>query len=391
MDDATLTNILGDLPKYTEDCRQLKELLLANAIMAGEIPAPTFREEERVRFMLDRFTEVGLDKVSTDEIGNATAVLPGSKGEGTILVSAHVDTPFEASVDHTVTVETDRVCGPSVLDNALGVAAVVTLPTLLERLGIELEHNLLLMGSVRSMGKGNMDWMRFFLENNVLPIQAGVLVEGGSLGRLSYRSLGLLRGNVKCVIPKNYDFGQFGASGAIPLVARIVQSLRAIPLPREPRTEMIFGSLTAGNAYNSIARDALLKFELRSEQIGMITSLREQVIETLEEIRHSHSAEITLEEVSKRRPGGLEYAHPLVRAARRILKELDVEPSVAPSSGELAALCEKGVPGLTLGLTVGEHRHEVNECVEIEPVYKGLAQLVAMLKFMDGGIVDAGN
>ena len=68
------------------------------------------------------------------------------------------------------------------------------------------------------------------------------------------------------------------------------------------------------------------------------------------------------------------------------MKSLEVKPIVAPSTGELAALIEQDIPGVTLGLTRGQNRHMFDEQVEIEPIFTGLAQLIAVLRALDGGI-----
>ena len=62
-----------------EQLKESKEILLANAVMLGEIPAPTFAEEDRIQFLANRFTEEGLQNISIDEAGNAMGILPGQR------------------------------------------------------------------------------------------------------------------------------------------------------------------------------------------------------------------------------------------------------------------------------------------------------------------------
>lgn len=365
----------------------MRELLLANAVMFGEIPSPTFGEQGRLRFMQDRLIEAGCLNVSTDEVGNAIGIHPGTGGAGKhILVAAHLDTPFEASVDHTIKVETNHMEGPGIMDNSLGCAAIASLPSILELLGIQLKNNLILMGSSRSLGRGDIEGMRFFMQGNKLLIRSGLLVEGGTLGRLSYSSLGMHRGVVTCSMPVEKKPGMMG--GAVPVLNRIISRIREIPIPQEPATSIILGSIVGGNTYNTVAQQAQLRFEIRSEQIGMVGDISEQIGEICEEIGAAEHFNVQYEQVARRHNGGIAYNHPLVKTARDIHKALDVKPRPAPSTGELAALIEKGIPGVTLGLTKGEHRHELNERIEIEPIFTGLTLLIAMLQAIDGGLCD---
>ena len=64
-----------------------------------------------------------------------------ARADRNILLVAHTDTPVAATVDHTVMVQPERVIGPSVADNALGLAVVAALPAVLERLGLTLRSH----------------------------------------------------------------------------------------------------------------------------------------------------------------------------------------------------------------------------------------------------------
>lgn len=384
--------LIKNLPALRKRLENVREMLLANTVMFGEIPAPTFQEEKRVRFMQDRFIEAGCHNVSTDEVGNAVAIHPGTgDSKNHLLISAHLDTPFPANTDHTVKVLTDHIEGPGVLDNALGLAAIATLPSLLNHLGIKLRSNLILLGSSRSMGRGDIEGIRFFLERNKLPIHSGIIVEGGTLGRLSYSSLGMLRGVITCKLPRNYDLSRFGAAGAIPVLNRLINGVLAIPIPREPLTSIILGAMEAGTAYNTMAKEGQLRLEIRSEALGMVGDIATQTEELCHEVAAISGTTITFEHVARRHNGGLSYSHPLVKTARQILTALSIQPHPAPSTGELAALIEKDIPGITLGLTEGANRHQPNESIEIEPLFTGLAQLITTIQAIDEGHCDAEN
>ena len=144
-----MEGILKQLPKDRAKLEEIREILLANTLMLGEIPAPTFEEQNRMQFLCDRFTESGLLDISIDEAGNAAAVIPGTEGEKNILIVAHADTPFDKKEDHTFSVSTDRITGPGVADNSLGLAAIASLPPLLHKLNIKLKDNLILMSYSR--------------------------------------------------------------------------------------------------------------------------------------------------------------------------------------------------------------------------------------------------
>ena len=371
-----------------DQVREIREIILANLVMMGEIPAPTFQEEARIRFFLDRFTEAGLDRISTDEVGNAFGFIRGTEGEKNILVAAHTDTVFTQSVDHTVRVESARIFGPGVADNSLGCAVVASLPQILQQLDIQLNHNVLLMGITRSLGRGDLAGIRFFLNHSKVPVNYGLFVEGAQLGRLSYGSMGMLRGEIRCNIPDKYDWTLFDSSGAITILNEVITKMMAIPLPSKPKTTITFGSVNAGNSYNTVPTSGSLHFEIRSEQAGMVGELQNRLEEITEEVTTKTQTEVILEVIARRRPGGIEFSDPLPKIARSIQENLGVTPKIQPSVGELSALIDKKIPGLTIGITKASQMHSLKENIAIEPMFSGLAQLVGILQAMDGGFCD---
>jgi di/tripeptidase len=382
---GSFEEILTALPFIREASLAAREILLANLVMIAEIPSPTFQEFNRVEFIQNRFVESGLHNSSADEMGNALGILPGSSGEQNILLVAHVDTVHADTVDHTITLGPDSVMGPGVGDNALGVAVVVTLPLLLELLNIQLQSNLVLMGASRSLGRGDLEGLRFFLSNSEIPISVGIGIEGFPLGRLSYSSIGMYRGEIVCSVPEEYDWTRFGATGAIVTINEVINRIQEIRLPRRPRSTIVLGSIVGGKAYNTIATDAVLRFEIRTEGEEVGEEIFHEMEAIISEVSSQTGADIKLDVFARRRPGGITYQHPLARAARRIMGALDIQSRKSPSTSELSAFISHEIPAITIGITSGEHQNTPEEEVSIQPIFTGLAQLIGILLAIDRG------
>lgn len=383
-----LAQVLEKLPTYQQTLGTEREIVLANAVMFGEVPAPTFGEDSRIRFLVDRFTESDLENISVDEVGNASAIIPGTKGERNILIAAHADTIFPASIDHTVTVGTETMTGAGIADNSLGIAAVASLPNLLDVLDLKLEDNLILLGATRSLGHGDLAGMRFFLDNVKRPIHAAVCVEGAQLGRLSYSCLGMMRGEITVEVREESEWDRYANAGAIADLQRIVGRILAIPTPRVPRTAIILGSVSSGAAFNTPPIKGRLRLELRSEEVGVVSQLQRQIQNIVDEVDLDTDSRATLNVIARRRVGGIPFAHPMVQASRRVMEHLGIRPKIGPSTGELSELIAHEIPGITLGLTRAENVHEPNETIQIQPLFAGLAQWVSLLEIIDGGATE---
>lgn len=376
-------DILEWVRKNRDQMASLRERILADVVMIGEIPSPTYGEERLVRFLCDRFTEEGLDQITIDEVQNATAMLPGSEGKKTILIAAHTDRIWDHSIDHTVTVTSDTLTGPGIADNALGVATLTALPFLLKSLNVSFKSNLVLLGASRSMGRGDLQGLRFFADNVSMPIGAGICIEGVQLGRLSYSSLGMNRCEIRVNTHEEHDWESWSLSGSIISLNKIVQEILSIETPEVPKTSIILGSIHAGSSFNVPPTRASLRFEVRSEEPGMVARIREQIEEVVEQVIAENSIDATLEVIARRKPGSIGFGHPFVKSARGIMKELGINPKVAPSTSELSVLLEKGIPSMTLGITEGDNKHQLDETVKINPIFDGLAQLIAVIKSID--------
>ncbi len=365
---------------HREKLHRLREILFANVVMAGEIPAPTGGERRITRFLSDRFTESGLANISLDQAGNVAGVLPGRTGHRNLLVVAHVDKIWSEGDDHTVSVGVGTMSGRGLADNGLGVATLATLPLILEELDVELDSNLVFLGTTRSLGRGNLAGMRFFLENSGLPIAAALCLEGIDLGRLSYSSLGMARGEIEVTAA-----GEEGEAAVVAILANLMRDLLGIDAREAPAARILVGSVEAGSGHGVPPRSGVLRFEIRSRRTGRVAQIEKEIAALVASASTGEGGEVRLEMIAHRRPGDLGADHPLVLQARGTLALLGIESHVVPSVSELALLLEHGIPALTLGITKGENRHSPAETIWLDPIFDGLAQIVAVLQFLDAG------
>ncbi len=373
---------------YVARLEGIRETILSTAVMINEIPAPTFKEKNRAHFLADRFSELEMLNASVDEKDNAMGIIPGVNGDKDILVTAHIDTLFSEQVDHVVSLEPKQIIGSGIGDNSLGLAVLGTLPIILDQMDIKLGANLIVLGNSRSLGPGDLEGISFVLDNYPRHFTAAVCIEGVKIGRLSFTSIGMLRGNLSYSIPEQYDWTKFNSVGAIVDMNDIISRILEIPLPIKPNTTILLGQFEAGTSYNTMPTKAKLRFEIRSESEEIVSDLASRIHDLAEEMTAKTGALVEFQVISRRKPGGTEFSCPLNTTAREILMSLGITPRITPSTSEVSALIDHGIPAITIGLTNGENAGEINESVAIEPISKGLAQLVALLKAIDMGCVN---
>jgi tripeptide aminopeptidase len=285
----------------------------------------------------------------------------------------------------------DEIVGPFLGDNSIALAVMASLPILLERLQIRLKANLIVMGAVRMLGHGNLEGLSGFLNNNGLNVRYGLSLEGVQLGRLNYACLGQLLCDITVRLPEDYNWVQFGATGAIISMNDIIARINKIPLPRRPLTTIVFGMIKGGVSYRNIARETVLSFEVRSESADLLNQVAQQIEDITEDVAANSGVTVKFDIFARRAPGGLDISHPFVKQARAIHTALGLQSQLYATTFALASLIEKNIPSLVLGLTTGTRRNdlpEMEEVVAIEPMWAGLAQLVGVLLAIDGGFCD---
>ncbi len=370
--------------------KPLRERLLANLVMIAQVPAPLGAEERRARFLLDRFAEAGLSDAAADEAGNAVGRLNGTRRNRTILLASHIDSIFPATSNHDVTVEADRVTGIGVGDNALGAAIVSMMPTVLQHLGIQLDSDLLLVGTTGSMGRGNRAGIRFFLDHLPEKVHFGICVEGVQLGRLNSFSIGTARADLVCDVRSLPSTSPgYGSESALVVLNHALNRILAIATPSRPYTRILMGKMRAGVSYDLEPDHAELGLEVVSHEDEMIEQICKQIKDIALELSARHAVDVTVDIFSTTKAGGIPFAHPLVTCVTDVMQQLQIEPDQSHSPSELSELIARDIPAVTLGITRGGRtRKKEADHVMIEPILTGVAQLVGVVLAIDRGACD---
>ncbi len=375
---------IADLP---DALLPLREEVLANLAMLAQIPAPTGEEAARVRYILDRFVATGLPEAGADEKGNAVGFLPGKTGRRTVMLVAHLDTLIPKEADHNVFVQADRLVGAGVSDNSLGVAVMSMLPRCLDELGIQLDSNLQLIGSVGSLQRGDHEGLRFFLDHAQRKIDFGLVLEGIELGRLNTFSIGTVRADIVCDVRPEHERG-YGADSALIVLNQIINRILKISIPTRPFTKIRLGQIKAGALYNIEPNHGELGLEVVSDSNEMIDRIIGEIEDIVTESSARNAIDLKLDCFFRREPGGIPFAHPLVKCVVNVMSQLRLQPDQSHRPSELSEFVAHGIPAVTLGITTGETHIRRPDFVMIDPILKGVAQIIGVLLEIDRGACD---
>jgi tripeptide aminopeptidase len=377
------------LPTFVDQIRKIREIIISNIVIIGQIPAPTFHERRRAACLVERLSDFQVDECVIDDYGNPIGVIRGTSEEkSSIFVVAHLDTFSEIEVAQNYEVTDKTISGIGVSDNSAAVGVIASLPEVFRRLGLTFESDIVLVAPNHSLGQGNLRGIRRLLEKWPGPIRGAICLESVDLGRLNYFSDGMIRGEIDCSIASQKQWGRHYQPNAILIINEVINAILGLRLPQKPRTQIVIGKIAGGFNHGKIAYDANIGFEIRSDADQMVKNLFGDIKDIVGGINKAFGVELKLNRISNLNATRLRYNHPLVKCASRVLNRLGVEAVSEPSETALSIFLQKKIPAITLGLTCGNHYHQDGSIIEIEPIYKGIAQIPAIIMAMDSGVCD---
>jgi tripeptide aminopeptidase len=349
------------------------------AVTIQQIPAPTFNEQQRASFLMEKFTQEGLQDVSKDSAGNVYARWAGEGQRPPLVLSAHCDTVFPASTPLTLERTQDKIYGPGIGDNSLGVAGLFGLVWALRARAMVLPGDLWLVANVAEEGLGDLQGMRSVVERFGERVLAYIVLEGLALGQVYNRGLGVKRYRIRVKTSGGHSWVDFGLPSAIHELATLITRLNAMRLPRQPRSSLNVGVISGGTSVNTIAAQAELELDLRSEEAKTLDQIVEQV-ESLIASANRPGVKVQAEVIGLRPAGEISSDHPLVLLAQRCLKDQGLEPILGIGSTDANIPLSQGLPAVCIGVSTGGSAHTVDEFIHTQPVMTGLKHLLCLVE-----------
>ncbi len=353
------------------------------AVAVQQIPAPTFGEAQRAAFVLQRFEAENLHQVGLHEPGNVYACLKGSGSALPVIVSAHLDTVFPFDTDLRVQREDDKIFGPGIGDNSLGVAGLFGVLWGLQA-GGALPGDVWLVANVGEEGLGDLYGMKAVVEHFGGDVAGYVVLEGMALGRIYNRGLGVQRYRITATCQGGHSWVDYGRPSAIHHLARLVTRLDELKLPANGRSSLNVGVIAGGISINTIASEAHLELDLRSEEEATLQNIVKSV-QNIVAAAERPDVHYHMELIGRRPAGSLAPSHRLVQIAQRSLEAQGYESVLGIGSTDANTPLSQGYPAVCVGLTTGFGAHTAHEFIHTPAVGRGLEQVIALVR----GLFDA--
>jgi len=333
------------------------------------IPAPPHGEQERARWLAERFVAAGVSAVETDAAGNVLGILPATKlpPESTgpvVLLSAHLDTVFPADTPLHPVLAGDRLEAPGACDNAAGVVGMLAVVHALLRAGVELAAPLVVLGNVGEEGEGDLRGVRHFYEHSALAgrVAAHIVLDGSGADTAVTQALGSRRYRVTVTGPGGHSFTDAGTPNPIAALATALARVAETPLPEEPRTTLNLGTVRGGISVNSIPESAEATVDFRSTDGNELVRLEVVLHRAVEDaVEHWNARskgpsavargrlEFAIAKIGDRPAAHLADDSALLAVLRAVDRHLGLRTDLRLGSTDANLPLALGVPALSMG------------------------------------------
>ncbi|MFT8320573.1 MAG: M20/M25/M40 family metallo-hydrolase [Bacillus sp. (in: firmicutes)] len=322
------------------------------------IPAPSFLEEEKGRVYKSKLELLGLSQIETDQHGNVFGIRYGTGNGPRIFVCAHLDTVFPESTAIQVKKKDGKVYAPGISDDGRGLAAVLSVARAFNETNIQTSGDIIFGATVGEEGLGDLRGVKgLFQDRN--DIDAFISIEPGTPERIVYLATGSHRYHVTYKGSGGHSFGDFGIPSAVHALGRAISKIADIETPTDPKTTFTVGTITGGTSVNTIAEEASMMIDLRSNSQEELLKLEKNVMNLLElaakEENNRWNSDHTVIEVNIKlvgdRPAGTQNSeHAIVQASLHAARMLGLNPELSfASSTDSNVPISLGIPAVTLG------------------------------------------
>jgi len=372
-----------------------KQWINETHVQLCRIPAPTFLEQERAAWFLERFRALGWD-ASIDRAGNVIA----AQGAGPyVALTAHLDTVIAPRNKDDITVEADgRFLGPGVSDNGAGLAALLAVARAWKSCPrpADLSANPLLVANVGEEGEGNLLGMRHLAKQSLArKIRAFLVLDGANIDHITSRALGSRRFEIAFTGPGGHSWSDYGVGNPLHALCRAVALFAETRIDGAPKSAVNVGLIEGGSSVNAIPQMARAKVDIRSETNQKMDELVDLLSAAVDRAREVENQRATggkvaakLKEIGSRPAAALPENAPILQYVRAVDAHLGIRSHPDCSSTDANIPMSMGIPVIAIGGGgVGGGVHTTQEWYRPEGRDLGLKRifLTLLLLLRDSG------
>ena len=355
--------VTQDMENYASGVQEELQQLIRDLCA---IPAPSHHEEKRAEFCRKWFEENGFENVTIDPALNVLAPVNVTKDNKITVFMAHTDTVFPELTPLPFSEDEEYMYSPGVNDDTANLAVLMICARYFKNHFPGGKDGVLFVANSCEEGLGNLKGSRQIMADFDSRVKEFVTIDGTAFDRIVTQAVGSHRYKVTVKTEGGHSYGNFGNRNAIHVLSSMISMLYTVKVPQEggSKTTYNVGLISGGTSVNTIAQDASMMYEYRSDNRNCLAKMQKFFEQTVEAFRLSG---VTVEvELLGNRPctGELDpeaFGRLKNKVAQAIKETFGMDFREASSSTDANIPLSMGIPAVCISGCAGSGVHTRGE------------------------------
>ncbi len=251
------------------------------------IPAPSGFEEKRAEFVLKYLKGLGIDNAHIDGAKNVVCTL-GEPSDDISVFMAHTDIVFSADVPLNYVDDGEKIYCPGVIDDVACLVIMLMCIKHIVKSDIKLNRTIMFVANACEEGLGNLKGCRQIFKDYGHRIKR-MFTFDGDYHNIVDASVGSNRYEVTAITEGGHSFNAFGNRNAINVLADIISEIYKIEVPQRGNSKTTYnvGIISGGTSVNTIAQNATMLCEYRSDNAECLAIMEKKYAEIFENAKEN--------------------------------------------------------------------------------------------------------
>lgn len=266
--------------------RENNERMLATIKELCAIPAPSHFEHKRAAYCKAYLESLGAKGVYIDEAQNVVFPLDCDGSNEITVFAAHTDTVFPDTEPMPYFDDGEKIHCPGVSDDTASVTVLMLMAKFFIENDLHPKRGILFVCNSCEEGLGNLKGTKHLFKSYEGRIARFISFDS-SLHSVADGCVGSHRYEVEVLTRGGHSFSAFGNPNAIAALSAIVGEIYKIEVPKKEgvRTTYNVGTVSGGTSVNTIAQNARMLCEYRSDDVECLAVMQAKFEEIFEKAR----------------------------------------------------------------------------------------------------------
>ena len=339
----------------------------------AQIPAPSNKEEKRAAWVKNYFDSLGGTQSYIDDALNVVLPLNCEGCDEIVVFMAHTDVVFPDETPLPLEVRDGKIFCPGICDDTANLTTLLLIAKYILENNLTPKTGMLIVANSGEEGLGNLKGSRQIMKDYEGRIREFISFDG-TFGYICNDAVGSHRYSVEIKTEGGHSYGNFGNRNAIAFLSSMINTLYTIKVPPMGKTTYNVGTIEGGTSVNTIAQNARMLYEYRSDNMESL-AIMEKFFNSVCESYRNMGVEVNMEILGKRPCKGIVDEEKLgaLTAKAAAISELytGIKCGFGASSTDCNTPLSMGVPAVCLGLCEGRGAHTRGEWLEIDSLPTG--------------------